>query len=157
MREQDGRDAHEGAVARRPLPGLLPRDAVLVVGDERANRAANPEDAVRTEPVGQVPGHEAIVREELLERPEGHLRVVGRQPDAPAVRLPVRQVVADLAEDTRPPTGRHALARVPQRIADREAEQHSLDAIEVEGVRQRRRRAREVSVRRDADTAALAE
>src|SRR5690606_40884200 len=72
---------------------------------------------------------EPPVLEQAAQRPERELRVVGRQPDGAAARAVVRQVVADLAAVRL--AARAWVLAFPggaQRIADREPEQHALDA-----------------------------
>jgi len=94
----------------------------------RNSRRAEPEDLLGREPAGEPLRIEAVVGEQLLERPERELGVVRRQADRPPVGVRIRQVVADLAVPGPPLAGPQALARVAQRIADRKAEQHALDA-----------------------------
>jgi hypothetical protein len=97
-RDDHGSDAHDGAVAGGALRGLVPGSAARVAAQERAHRAADAVDAAAVgEGRGEAVGDDAAVVEDVLERPERELRVVGGESDAAVARVVVREVVADLA------------------------------------------------------------
>ena len=123
-------DAHDRAVAGGALRGLVPRRAARVAREERVHRAPEAEDAAAVgEGRGEALGDDATVLEDVLERPERELRVVGREADAAVVRVPVREVVADLAVLLAAVVRGAALGGVAEGVADREGEEGAGDAV----------------------------
>jgi len=98
VRDDHRCDVHHGAVAGGALRSRVPRRTVLVSFEERPHGAAEAVDAAAVgEGGGETVGDDVAVLEDVLERPEGELRVVGREADDAAAGVAVRQVVADLA------------------------------------------------------------
>ena len=132
VRDDHGSDAHDGAVAGGALRGLVPGSALLVAAQEGAHGAADAVDAAAVgEGRGEAVGDDAAVVEDVLERPERELRVVGGESDAAVVGLAVREVVADLAVLGAALVRETALGGVAEGVADREREERAGDAVDV--------------------------
>ena len=138
VRDDHGGDAHHGAVAGGALRGLVPGSALLVAAQEGAHGAADAVDAAAVgEGRGEAVGDDAAVLEDVLERPERELRVVGGESDAAVIGLAVREVVADLAVLRAALLRGAALGGVSERVADREGEERAGDAVGVRWLRVR--------------------
>src|SRR5680860_1529408 len=128
--QNDRRDPHERPVPRARYPGLVPGlPFLLALAEERADRASDPEDAPRGEGGCQILRIESALLKQGFHGPEGELGVVGGNADATAVGMSVRRIVPDLTVLGEPVRGQHALRGVPERIADRQAQQHSPDSV----------------------------
>jgi hypothetical protein len=121
MREEDGRDSHQGAVPCRMGAGLLPFHlVVLEVPQEVGHGVADAEDALRAQAGG--PGS-----------PEGELGVVAGEADGSAIGVGVGDVVGDLSVAASSLAGEQAFGGVAEGVAYGQAEEHGFDAVEVEG------------------------
>ena len=90
MRHENGRDAHQCPVARGSRPAQVPRQVLQAqVAGELGHGRADAKDLLAAEPLGEVTGIQSAILEQLLQRPEGELRVVGRQADGPSLRVDI--------------------------------------------------------------------
>jgi hypothetical protein len=90
-----------------------------------------------------------IVLQQMLQRPEGELCVVGRDTDRTTAGISIRLVVADVTSAP----WKLPFGRVPERVADRQAEQHAFDAVERHEAERRRRAERGERAGREAEPA----
>jgi hypothetical protein len=106
------------------LPGSPPRCSVSHGAQGAAHRLAKTEDVppVR-EHGGKLGGPQVAMLEKVLQRPEGELRVVARQPDLAPFGVAVWQVISDLAIAFPP------LARATERVPNGEAQKHALTFV----------------------------
>jgi hypothetical protein len=94
---------------------------------------ADAEDAPLVEATRQIVDVQPPTLDQLLECPEGELRVVRRQSDASAVGTFVRQVVPDFAMAKPSLPRQQRFRRVAERIADSEPEQHASHPLGRDG------------------------
>lgn len=78
VRNQHGRNPHQGSISCRLDLCLMPWFPVFAVEDELPNRAADAENLLTAKRVGDLLRSEFSVFENLLQRPERQLRVIGR-------------------------------------------------------------------------------
>src|SRR5579884_2318874 len=101
---------------------------------ESGHRASYSEDRPRAEQLGQTLRDDSPVLEQMLQRPEGHLGIIGRQSDPPPAGMMIGQVVPDRAETVCALPGIDRFAGVAQGVANGETEEHPLDSVECDAV-----------------------
>jgi hypothetical protein len=124
MRNENGCDAHQGAVSGRPRRRLRPFLARPVIAQERAHGLADTENA----PLGE-PTRELIDLQPSSLEQQSRVGVVRGQAHPAVLGISIRQVITDLAVVTPTFLRPQRLRGVAESIADREAEQHAAHAI----------------------------
>lgn len=109
---------------------LIPVRPGVVLTQKPANGLADPVDLMACEAARDIFGNEALVVEKLFEGPDRQLGVVRWEPDVLVPGVGVRQIVVDLTVTGAARAGGGAAFRsVAERIADRQAEDRSLDPV----------------------------
>src|SRR5215212_3419133 len=95
VRHEHRRDPHDRAIRCGTTAGFRPARTAADPVLKRRDRLANAEDPVCRQMPGETSRIESAL-EQVLERPEGQLRVVGWQAHDATALATIRQVVADL-------------------------------------------------------------
>src|SRR5262245_31734106 len=125
MWNQNGRDPHQRAVARKGLPTKLPWRPSFEGTQCLPNRSPDTDDIPVAETAQNPFGNEAAIRHQLFQSPERQLAVIGRI-------APSHQIVSDFPVLFKSRAGKDGLGRIPESIANSQSEHHAFDSPKVE-------------------------
>ena len=124
MHYQHRSDPNESSVAGRVLVGVVPALPITEGLTRCADRSPHFEDMAIRKSREQLFRNDPTMLQEMFEGPK--LSIVGRNADCTIARISIRQIVAD----RRSPRRTLPFAGVPERVSDRQAEQHPLNTVE---------------------------